>query len=113
MDYAIFFLRFGPGLLMLSFGIHQIQNPAHWLEEYAPQWVRGFPMITAGMRVHALVNILLGLALIFGLFFPYAAWVAAVWMASIVPFAWYRSWKTAMRDLSTFFALVALSLLLK
>jgi uncharacterized membrane protein YphA (DoxX/SURF4 family) len=110
-NYAIMALRFGPAFLMLSFGINQMQNPGKWLEEYAPAWVRKMPMINISMLVHAAINTVLGLVLLSGLFLPTAAWVGLVWMLSILPFAFYRSWKTGMRDVVTAFTLLALALL--
>lgn len=111
MNYALLALRVGPGLLMLSFGLNQMQNPSHWLEEYTPNWVRKMSLINVSMRIHAAINTVLGLVLLLGLFLPVSAWVGFLWMASILPFAFYRSWKTGMRDLSTAFALLALALL--
>lgn len=114
MNYSILFIRLGVGLLMFFFGLHQFFKPAHWAEEYIPRWIRNILGRLTGvmMKAHALINIALGAGLLAGWqlnFFAGAAWI---WMLSILPFAFLRSWKTGLRDLAISFSLLALIFLL-
>ena len=106
---VIFFLKLGPGLLMLIFGISQVRNSEGWFDEYVPKWFRKILPMHLVMTVHAVVNIILGVWLIVGIHLVLASWLGFVWMLSILPFAFYKSWKTGMRDLVTTLTLLALA----
>ncbi len=119
MELAKILISLGGGLLMVSFGINQLRKPQAWLD-YVPQWfLKSSPFSpTNFMRLHALGNVAFGLFLFVGVIFfsglisLVAAWVALLWMASIVPFAFQKDWSIGMRDLSITLALAALVALL-
>lgn len=113
--YPILFIRLGAGLLMFFFGLHQFKNPKPWAEEYIPGWIRAIlgNFLESIMRFHALINILVGAALLGGFRMEITSWVAWIWMLGILPFAFFRSWKTGLRDLAINLSLLALIFLLK
>jgi hypothetical protein len=109
MDLTEILLRVGPALCMVIFGIHQMAKPQDWLH-YIPGSVQKFLLAspTTTMRGHALANIVLGLWLASGLFPLIGIWVALVWWASILPFAFRVSWAIGLRDLSITISIIAL-----
>jgi len=107
-------LRLAPALTMVVFGLNQLLKPKDWLH-YIPDWYNRMsplrPELT--MRQHALGNIIFGLFLASTWHPLIAAWVALVWWASILPFAFRTSWAVGLRDLTITLSLVALILLVK
>src|SRR5438105_486598 len=119
MELAKILITLSGSLLMVSFGINQMLHPEAWVN-YIPEWFKKLsPQSPTGfMRTHALGNIAFGLLLLVGvLLFSglipiIAAWLALLWMLSIVPFAYARDWSIGVRDLSVTLALAALLALL-
>jgi uncharacterized membrane protein YphA (DoxX/SURF4 family) len=109
MTIAIWLLRVGIALVMVVFGINQLANTKAWLE-YIPEFVRKISPLSpeTQMRWHALGNIVFGLFLVAGNFYPLiAAWVALIWWLTILPFA-FKKWDIGMRDLTTTISIIAL-----
>jgi hypothetical protein len=106
-DLARLLLRLGPSVVMMAFGSHQMYSPQPWIKEYMPKWIKNLydPDIT--MRIHGTGNAILGLLLLFGI----GEWWSLIWWLSILPFAFYGSWKAGLRDLAIVLSLVALILL--
>lgn len=115
INYPVIFIRLGIGLLMFFFGLHQFFKPMPWAEEYIPARIRNLfgGFLGTVMRTHALINLLLGAALLSGWQLNLAAGASWLWLLSILPFAFHRSWKTGLRDLAINFSLLALLFLLK
>ncbi len=116
MEYAstaIWLIRLGVALTMVVFGLHELAKPGQWTH-YIPQFMKASSPLApeTSMRLHALGNIVFGVFLVSGLFPLVAVWVAIIWWASILPFAFMVKWDIGMRDLTIIIGLVALLLLL-
>lgn len=114
METAQLLLRFGTALTMVVFGIGQWVKPGEWLH-YIPAWAtKSSPMKPeSSMRLHSLGNLAFGLFLASGWHPLLSAWVALIWWASILPFAFRVSWAIGMRDLTITLGLVALIFLVR
>jgi hypothetical protein len=112
-ETAIWTIRTGVSVTMLVFGLHQLVRPSAWLA-YEPEIIKKYSPISPEslMRFHALGNILIGIFLVAGNFYPLtAAWVALLWWISILPFAFKVKWDIGLRDLAiaaSLFALICL-----
>ncbi len=105
----IFLLKLGPALVMILFGISQLMSPGMWLP-FIPEWViTNVPLpATTIMKIHAIVNICLGLLLLSGWKAGIVIPVVILWFISILPFAFMVDWTLALRDSSIILSLVAL-----
>ena len=114
MTQAIWIIRTGVSVTMISFGVSQMYNPTPWLS-YMPEWIKKTSPVPSelSMRFHAFGNLAIGLWLVLGILPFVSAWVALVWWVSILPFAFYKDWTLGMRDFTIISALVALVYLLK
>lgn len=101
-------IRIAVGLTMISFGLSQLKDPKDWLV-YIPQFIeKHIPenISLAFMRLHAVINVGLGVLFAIGVWPVLIAWLTFAWWLSILPFALYHNWKIGMRD----FAIVAATL---
>lgn len=112
MTTALWILKAGTSLCMLSFGLNQITNPKSWAY-FIPDWLKRSSPISDEylIRLHSLGNIIFGIFLVLGIYPHIAAWVALVWWISILPFAFGVDWTLGMRDLAVTAGLIALVLL--
>lgn len=110
-DYKIaeLLIRFGVGIVMVVFGLHQIKSPASW-QHYIPGLVRFMMPISSStfMRLHGSGNVSLGLLLMSGLIQPVSACLALAWWLWVLPFAAYYDWTVGLRDFAIAMALLAL-----
>src|SRR6185369_11440307 len=113
MSLPILTIRLAVSLVMISFGISQVLNPSPWIEEYMPEFLKKIPNIspTLIMRMHSLGNIALGIMFLLGLFTRTGSIITLIWWLSILPFAFYGSWKTGVRDLAIIASILAVLLL--
>lgn len=112
MEIASLIISIGVALTMITFGVNQFLDPKPWIDEYMPDWLKKIALTSeAKMKLHALGNFLLGLLLISGLYKLTVSIISLIWWLSILPFAFYGSWKAGMRDLSIISALIALVIL--
>lgn len=111
---ALWIIRAGTALCMLTFGLNQITSPKNWLD-FIPDWIKRSSPISDEylMRLHSLGNLLFGLFLVTGIYPHIAAWIALVWWISILPFAFRVDWTVGMRDLAVTCGLAALVILTK
>ncbi len=114
MDSAILLIRFGVSAVMIAFGIHQMIDPAPWIEEYMPKSLQKLPFMNPKtfMRIHSLGNMLLGILFLSGFVPQIGAYLTLFWWVSILPFAFKHSWHTGIRDLAITFSILALIFLL-
>ena len=109
-----FLLRLGPSIVMITFGINQFYQPQNWLQyvpSWAPQVLRMAPETI--MRIHSVVNVLLGLWLLSGVQPNIAAWLSLLWFLSILPFAFMSDWTIGVRDTALTIGIFALITLLR
>jgi hypothetical protein len=66
---------------------------------------------TSFMRSHGLINLLLGVLLMVGVWQPVITWIVIFWWASITPFAFYYEFAVGIRDISIIMSLIALLIL--
>jgi hypothetical protein len=112
VEVAALLIRLGVGIVMVSFGLYQVTKPETWLK-YIPkplQFIMPFKP-TSFMRIHALGNIGLGLLLAIGIWQPVSVWLALLWWAWVLPFAFYAELTMGLRDFAIIMALIALLLL--
>jgi hypothetical protein len=107
-------LRLAPALTMVIFGLNQWVKPSDWVHYIPPSLARSSPMKPeSSMKLHALGNLAFGLLLASGWHPLVGVWIALIWWASILPFAFRVNWAIGLRDLSITLGLVALLLLIK
>jgi hypothetical protein len=104
MDWSILLPRIGVSLVMIIFGIDQIRNSYDWEKEYVPKWLKG----KMPMPLHGFGNLLLGLWLLSGFYLVTALWTVFIWWITILPFAFYGSWKAGLRDLAIITSIASL-----
>jgi len=100
-------VKLGPALMMILFGISQMMNPEMWFK-YIPTWVSNVISPFIVMRLHASVNILLGLLLLSGWRADVIVPVVIVWFLSIIPFAFLSDWTIGLRDTAVTLGLISL-----
>lgn len=112
MEQAILLIRLSVALTMVLFGIHQFMNPGQWID-YIPGGLRKFLITTPEntMRMHAIINILLGVWFAVGIYPLVGSWATLLWWVSILPFAFYKDWRIGLRDLSITASVLAVILL--
>lgn len=106
---AILLIEISTAITMIAFGIHQFIKPEAWIK-YIPNWLSKIDPLSdkKTMQLHAALNILIGLFLVFDFgFSTLAAWIAFLWWLSIVPFAFRVDWTVALRDLVITLSLLA------
>jgi len=105
-------LRFGLGIVLLSFGIDQLRNWQPWAA-YVPKWLRWamLPNEKMFMRSHAISNVVLGLLLFSGWYLYWVSLITAIWLAMITFSSFFVDWTIAMRDLGLTAAAITLYLL--
>lgn len=115
MESALFLLRLVGVVVFLSFGIHQWKNPKEWALAIPKEIVAVLPKDPESiMKVHATMNIVLGVWLLTGFLVKVSAGIAALWMGGIVfllAYDFQQNWQTMVRDMGIMLALVALFLL--
>lgn len=95
---------------MVAFGVNQIVAPNSWTNEYMPKWLKKIvhdPQLF--MKIHGGGNLGLGLFLVSGIGVQVSVVATLMWWLTILPFAFYGSWKSGMRDLAIVSALAALA----
>uniref|UniRef100_A0A6C0JU42 Uncharacterized protein n=1 Tax=viral metagenome TaxID=1070528 RepID=A0A6C0JU42_9ZZZZ len=100
-------IKLGPALMMILFGISQMMNPEMWFK-YIPTFVSSLVSPFIVMRLHASVNILLGLLLLSGWRADLIVPVVIVWFLSIIPFAFLSDWTIGLRDTAVSLGLISL-----
>lgn len=113
MSWAQWALRLMGPLIFILFGLDQLKNTGEWLE-YIPEWMK--PRLPGGatgfMRLHAVLNVILGVWILSGVYLKLAAGLAVLWMVTIVGVSYLSGkWRVAARDLSITLGLIALFLL--
>jgi uncharacterized membrane protein YphA (DoxX/SURF4 family) len=115
MESVLFLLRLVGAVVLLSFGIHQWKHPKEWVMAIPKEIVAVLPKDPESfMKMHATVNIVLGVWLLTGFLVKVSAGVAALWMGGIVfllAYDFQQNWQIMVRDLGITFALLALFLL--
>lgn len=115
MEMAVILIRIGVSLVMISFGINQLKSPEDWIKEYMPKFIQKNPFFSpvSLMRMHAMGNIAFGVLFISGQLPQIGAIVTLLWWLSILPFAFYDSWKAGMRDLAIIASIMAVVVLVR
>jgi hypothetical protein len=103
----------GP-IIFIIFGIDQLRDTKEW-HEYIPKWM--MPLLPGGpdgfMKVHAVINILLGIWILSGIALKVSIGFAVIWMATIVASGFLSGkWRVGLRDLSITLGLLGYFLLL-
>jgi hypothetical protein len=108
MELGIIAIRFGVSIVMILFGINQVTKPRGWIDEYVPKFLSRTPLSSNNfMRVHALLNISLGVLFLLGIFGQIGAIITLIWWVSILPFAIYSNWKVGVRDFAIIMAILS------
>ena len=109
---ATLILRFGLGLVLLIFGFDQLRSYRPWVA-YVPRWLRWVELPTERMfwRSHAMLNILLAVALFYGAYLQWISLLVTVWLGTITLVTFFSDWQTSVRDFGLTAAALALWLL--
>jgi hypothetical protein len=113
-DAATLLIRLTVGLLMVSYGVHQIFHPEKWFS-YMPAWLQALlPMSTKSfMKEHGVGNFSLGVLMLLNLKPDWLYWIVMVWWLSILPFAFYEDWRNGMRDVVIIASIIGLVIALR
>jgi len=102
----LFVIRIGIAFVFLWFGISKVLNPSEWVV-WLPQWTEQFPLSsTTKLVVEGLLELVLGVMLLLGLFTRLAASVTAALLLVIILVIGYND--TAIRDVGILFMAIAL-----
>jgi cytochrome c biogenesis protein CcdA len=112
---AILLIRFSIGLLMLCFGLSQMNNPKRW-EVFLPSWLIKILALFGlspkiAIRIHALGNLTLGTLLAIGLWPSVIPLLVIVWLATVGTFASRVDWTIGLRDYALMATVIGLFLL--
>lgn len=107
-------IRISIGLTMLAFGLNQLKDPKEWLGYIPRSLAKLVPerRTIAFMRVHAAINVALGILYATGAWDTPVAWLTFVWWLSILPFVFVYNWKIGMRDFAIVVTTLAVALAL-
>lgn len=101
-------LRTGLGLVFVYAGIMSFLSPENWIG-FVPQWVGNIVSPELFLSIHAGFEIILGLALITGIFLPAASLIAFLDMFALLIF--YGIDEVTFRDIGVLAAAIALYLI--
>ena len=109
----VLLLRFGLGIVLLGFGIDQLRNYKPWnkLVPKALRWTQ-LPSVSVFWRIHATLNVVLGVLLMFGYMMEYVTPFVSLWLLIISLATFSTNWRVALRDLGLTAASIALWMLL-
>ncbi|HLD05288.1 MAG TPA: DoxX family membrane protein [Candidatus Nanoarchaeia archaeon] len=105
--YAPFVVRLGLGLVLLWFGIDALLNPGVW-STLVPKWILGWSHLSADtfMYLNGVIEIILGLLLLIGLWTRLAAMLTACLLLGILLSLGYGD--LAVRDFGLFLGAISL-----
>ena len=111
-DIGLILIQGAVGLTMIAFGLNQLKNPDAWMG-YVPTFLEKLlptALSRTFMRIHASVNVGLGVLFAVGVWPAVIAWLTIIWWLSILPFALKYNWKIGMRDFAIVAAVLAVAL---
>ncbi len=102
-------LRIGLGVVTLVFGMSQLRDWKPW-QAYVPAWLHWaqFPSEALFWRSHALLNVLLGVALFGGFYLQWIALFLTAWLGIITFVTLFTDKQTSVRDFGLASAALAL-----
>ena len=106
-DYSTLCLRIGLAGVLLWFGSHEVFDPASWMG-YAPDWAThlGFISVQNLIIFNGIIELILGLCILFGFFTRVAAALMIVHFIPIIASLGYN--EIAVRDVGLWFSALAL-----